>query len=94
MRPSQRAPDQLRSVEIVRHYTRHAEGSVLVKFGDTHVLCTASVDEKVTGVFSTGKGQGWAHGGIRACCRARPAVEWIARPRAASNPGAHRKSSG
>ncbi len=58
MRPSQRAPDQLRSVEIVRHYTRHAEGSVLVKFGDTHVLCTASVDEKVPG-FLKGKGQGW-----------------------------------
>ncbi len=58
MRPSQRAPDQLRSVEIIRHYTRHAEGSVLVKFGDTHVLCTASVDEKVPG-FLKGKGQGW-----------------------------------
>jgi ribonuclease PH len=58
MRPSQRAPDQLRPVEIIRHYTRHAEGSVLVKFGDTHVLCTASVEEKVPG-FLKGKGQGW-----------------------------------
>jgi len=58
MRPSQRTPDQLRSVEIIRHYTRHAEGSVLVKFGDTHVLCTASVEEKVP-PFLRGKNQGW-----------------------------------
>jgi len=43
-RPSQRANNQLRNVEIIRHYTKHAEGSVLVKFGDTHVLCTASVE--------------------------------------------------
>jgi len=57
-RPSQRANDQLRSVEIIRHYTKHAEGSVLVKFGDTHVLCTASVEEKVPS-FLKGKGQGW-----------------------------------
>jgi len=58
MRPSQRQPNQLRNVEIIRHYTRHAEGSVLVKFGDTHVLCTASIDEKVPG-FLKGKNQGW-----------------------------------
>ncbi|MDI1298292.1 ribonuclease PH [Methylotenera sp.] len=57
-RPSQRANNQLRNVEIIRHYTKHAEGSVLVKFGDTHVLCTASVEEKVPG-FLKGKGQGW-----------------------------------
>ncbi|MDZ4098609.1 MAG: ribonuclease PH [Methylophilaceae bacterium] len=57
-RPSQRATNQLRQVEIIRHYTKHAEGSVLVKFGDTHVLCTASVDEKVPG-FLRGKNQGW-----------------------------------
>ncbi len=57
-RPSQRANSQLRTVEIIRHYTKHAEGSVLVKFGDTHVLCTASVEEKVPG-FLKGKGQGW-----------------------------------
>lgn len=57
-RPSQRANNQLRQVEIIRHYTKHAEGSVLVKFGDTHVLCTASVDEKVPG-FLKGKKQGW-----------------------------------
>ena len=58
MRPSQRSPDELRTIEIIRHYTRHAEGSVLVKFGDTHVLCTASIDEKVPG-FLRGKNQGW-----------------------------------
>jgi ribonuclease PH len=57
-RPSQRATNQLRAIELIRHYTKHAEGSVLVKFGDTHVLCTASVEEKVPG-FLKGKGQGW-----------------------------------
>lgn len=57
-RPSGRNANQLRSVEIIRNYTKHAEGSVLVKFGDTHVLCTASVDEKVPS-FLKGKGQGW-----------------------------------
>jgi len=57
-RPSQRANHQLREVEIIRRYTKHAEGSVLVKFGDTHVLCTASVEEKVPG-FLRGKNQGW-----------------------------------
>ena len=53
-----RQPNQLRTVEMIRHYTKHAEGSVLVKFGDTHVLCTASVEEKVPG-FLKGKNQGW-----------------------------------
>jgi ribonuclease PH len=58
MRPSGRASDQLRDVRITRNFTRHAEGSVLVQFGDTHVLCTASVEEGVPG-FLKGKGQGW-----------------------------------
>lgn len=58
MRPSHRAPNELRKIEIIRHYTRHAEGSVLVKFGDTHVLCTASIEEKVPG-FMKDKKQGW-----------------------------------
>ena len=57
-RHSQRANNELRNVEIIRHYTKHAEGSVLIKFGDTHVLCTASVEEKVPG-FLKGKNQGW-----------------------------------
>ena len=47
MRPSGRAPDELRGIRIIRRYTRHAEGSVLIEFGDTRVLCTASVEEKV-----------------------------------------------
>jgi ribonuclease PH len=53
-----RAADALRPVRILRGYTRHAEGSVLVAFGDTQVLCTASVEERVPG-FLRGKGQGW-----------------------------------
>jgi ribonuclease PH len=53
-----RLPDQLRPVRFTRHFTRHAEGSVLVEFGDTRVLCTASVEEKVPG-FLRGKGQSW-----------------------------------
>ena len=57
-RPSARASNQLRNIEIIRNYTKHAEGAVLIKFGDTHVLCTASVEEKVPG-FLKGKGQGW-----------------------------------
>ena len=58
LRPSGRAPDQLRAVTLTRRYTRHAEGSVLVQFGDTHVLCTASVEERVP-PFLRGKGEGW-----------------------------------
>ena len=58
MRLNQRAHNQLRPVGIIRHYTKHAEGSVLIKFGDTHVLCTASIDEKVPS-FLKGQNQGW-----------------------------------
>ena len=58
MRPSGRAPDQLRDVRITRHYTRHAEGSVLIEAGETKVICTASVTEGVPR-FLKGKGQGW-----------------------------------
>ena len=58
MRPSQRLPDQLRTIRITRNFTRHAEGSVLIEMGDTRVLCTASVEETVPG-FLRGKGQGW-----------------------------------
>jgi ribonuclease PH len=57
-RPSGRAPAQLRPVRFTRGFTRHAEGSVLVEFGDTRVLCTASVEDKVPG-FLRGRGQGW-----------------------------------
>ncbi|MBK1891746.1 ribonuclease PH [Undibacterium sp. 14-3-2] len=57
-RPSGRAADALRPVVISRHFTKHAEGSVLIEFGDTRVICTASIEDKVPG-FLKGKGQGW-----------------------------------
>ena len=57
-RPSGRRPDELRPLRITRHYTKHAEGSVLIEAGDTKVLCTASVEEGVPG-FLKGKGGGW-----------------------------------
>ncbi len=58
MRPSGRAPDELRKIKITRRYTRHAEGSVLVEFGDTQVLCNVSIEDKVP-PFLKGKEQGW-----------------------------------
>jgi ribonuclease PH len=58
MRPGGRQAEALRAVRIVRGYTRHAEGSVLVEFGDTKVLCTASVEGRVPG-FLRDKGRGW-----------------------------------
>jgi ribonuclease PH len=58
MRPSQRAPDELRPVRITRNYTKHAEGSVLVEFGDTRVLCNATIEERIP-QFLKGKGEGW-----------------------------------
>jgi ribonuclease PH len=58
MRPSGRQPDQIRPVRFTRHFTRHAEGSVLVEFGDTRVLCTATVETRVP-PFLKGKGRGW-----------------------------------
>lgn len=57
-RPSGRSPDQLRDIKITRRYTKHAEGSVLIEFGATKVLCTASVEENVPR-FLKGAGQGW-----------------------------------
>ncbi|HUL92715.1 MAG TPA: ribonuclease PH [Burkholderiales bacterium] len=57
-RPSRREPDQLRPIAIERGFTRHAEGSVLIAFGDTRVICTASVEEGVP-AFLKGRGQGW-----------------------------------
>lgn len=58
MRPSKREHNQLRSIKITRHYTKHAEGSVLIEFGETKVLCNASVIDGVPR-FLKGKGQGW-----------------------------------
>lgn len=61
MRPSGRSPDQLRPVTITRNFTCHAEGSVLIEFGNTKVICNASFDSGVPG-FLRGKGQGWVTG--------------------------------
>jgi len=58
MRPSQRSPDQLREIRLTRHYTKHAEGSVLIECGDTKVICTASVDERIP-QHKKGSGEGW-----------------------------------
>ena len=57
-RPDGRALDALRAIRLTRNYTRHAEGSVLIECGDTKVICTASIEDKVPG-FLKGKGQGW-----------------------------------
>ncbi|MHB8622108.1 MAG: ribonuclease PH [Sulfuricaulis sp.] len=58
MRPSGRQPDQLRDIRITRNFIKHAEGSVLIEFGETRVVCNVSVEEKVPN-FLKGKGQGW-----------------------------------
>jgi ribonuclease PH len=58
MRPSKRQPDELRTIRITRGYTRHAEGSVLIECGDTKVICTVSIEDKVP-PFLQGKGRGW-----------------------------------
>ncbi|MEI7841880.1 MAG: ribonuclease PH [Gallionellaceae bacterium] len=58
MRPSQRQANQLRNIRITRHYTKHAEGSVLIECGDTKVICTASVEERVP-PHKKGSGEGW-----------------------------------
>ena len=58
MRPSTRAQNELRAIQITRNYSKHAEGSVLIECGDTRVICTASVENTVPG-FLRGKGSGW-----------------------------------
>jgi ribonuclease PH len=58
MRPSQRQSHQLRTIRITRHYTKHAEGSVLIECGDTKVICTASIEERVP-PHKKGSGEGW-----------------------------------
>lgn len=58
MRPSGRNPDKIRNIKITRQYTKHAEGSVLVEFGDTKVLCNATVEERIP-PFLKGSGRGW-----------------------------------
>jgi len=61
MRPSGRAPDQMRAITIETGFTKHAEGSCLVSFGDTRVLCTASIEERIP-PWLRGKGEGWVTG--------------------------------
>ena len=61
MRPSGRAPDEMRAITIETGFTKHAEGSCLISFGDTRVLCTASVEERIP-PWLRGKGQGWVTG--------------------------------
>ena len=90
-RPSGRAPDELRPLSFVRGYTAHAEGSVLVGFGGTRVLCTASVEDGVP-PFLRGKGQGWVtaeYGMLPRATHTRSAREAAAASRAA----AHRRFS-
>ena len=58
MRPSGRKPDQLRDIEFIPHFSPYAEGSCLVKFGNTHVLCTASIEERLP-PFMRDQGKGW-----------------------------------
>ena len=91
MRPSGRKPDELRAVSFERGFTRHAEGSCLVRFGDTHVLCTASLEESVP-PWLKGGGKGWVtaeYGMLPRATHERTRRE--ARP--ASSPAAPRKSS-
>lgn len=61
MRPSGRAPDEMRAITIETGFTRHAEGSCLISFGDTRVLCTASIEERIP-PWLRGKGEGWVTG--------------------------------
>ncbi len=83
MRPSKRAPDELRRVSIERGISKHAEGSCLVRFGDTHVLCTASLAEQVPG-WLRGGGKGWVtaeYGMLPRAThdRSRRVRSWVAR---------------
>ena len=92
MRPSGRNPDQLRPVQFTRRFTRHAEGSVLVEFGDTKVLCTATIENGVPG-FLRNSGQGWITAEYGMLPRATHTRAARARPRAASRAAAPRRSS-
>ena len=89
-RSDSRAADALRPVTITRHYTRHAEGSVLVEFGHTNVLCTASVEEKVP-PHKRGSGEGWVTAEYGMLPRATPAA--TVKRRVASRVAARRKFS-
>ena len=90
MRPSKRAPDAMRTVSIERNVARYAEGSCLVKFGGTHVLCTASLEDKPP-QWLRGQGKGW----ITAEYAMLPRATHTRTRRETRNPrAARRKSSG
>jgi ribonuclease PH len=91
VRPSGRTPADLRPVRITRGFTRHAEGSVLIEFGETRVLCTASVEESVP-PFLRGKGQGWLTAEYGMLPRATH-TRSPAKPPRASRAAARRRSS-
>ena len=90
-RSNDRAADELRPVRITRGYTIHAEGSVLIEFGQTRVLCTASVEEKVP-PHQKGKGEGWVTAEYGMLPRATH-TEAAAKPPKASKPAAPKKSN-
>ena len=75
MRPSGRAPDEMRTLSFEPHYTKHAEGSVLVSFGHTKVICTASVEERLP-PWLRGKGEGWVTAEYSMLPRARYSDWW------------------
>ena len=93
IRADQRQPDQLRPVSFQRGYTRYAEGSVLVSFGDTVVLCNATVEEGVP-PFMRGEGRGWVTAEYAMLPRSRPRVAMPAKRLAAKSGGAPMKFSG
>lgn len=92
MRPSGRAEDELRHVSIERHFTRYAEGSVLVCFGDTRVICTASVEDRVP-PFLRGRGRGWVTAEYGMLPRATVSAAGGRRPAAARVAGRWRSSA-
>ena len=92
MRPSRRAPDELRAVSLERGVVKYAEGSCLVKFGDTHVLVTATLEERLP-PWLKGQGRGWVtaeYGMLPRATSSAPA----ARPPPASRAAAPWRSSG
>ena len=89
MRPSKRANDELRSVTLERGVSKHAEGSCMVKFGDTHVLCTASLEERVPPWMRNGQNRGWVTAEYGMLPRDRPVTACDGKPRAGKQGGTH-----
>ena len=92
MRPSKRAADEMRKVSFERGVARYAEGSCLVRFGDTHVLCAASLEDKPP-PWLRGQGRGWVTAEYAMLPRAT-STRIGANPRPAASPAAPRRSSG